>query len=119
MSQGAKHLDEGKVGLHYVLAMSGLDSVSRVGEFGAKKYGQWNYRGGMPWMKLLGSCTRHLSSFIRGEDNDPESGLPHLAHLVYDALMLMEYAQDYKHLDDRYHPPEVSGFGDGSFGDPR
>lgn len=98
----ASHKDEGKIGLQYILAMPGLLEVAKVGDFGAKKYEQWNYRKGMPWMKLLGSCSRHLTSFILGEDNDPESGLPHLAHLIYDGLMLLGYQIEHKELDDRY-----------------
>lgn len=100
----AKHLDGGKPGLQYILAMPGLLSVSDVGDFGAKKYGQWNYKAGMPWMKLLGSCTRHLTAFILGEDFDRESKLPHLAHLCYDALMLLDYMVTKPELDDRYKP---------------
>ena len=53
-------------------------------------------------MKLLGSCSRHLIKFIQGEDIDPESGLHHLAHLCFDALMLLDYSKNFKHLDDRY-----------------
>lgn len=103
----AKHSDEGKIGLQYVLAMTGLNEVAKVGDFGAKKYGQWNYMSGMPWMKLLGSCSRHLASVIRGEDRDKESGLPHLAHLAYNALMLLEYYLNTKGTDDRYKAPTL------------
>ena len=119
MSQEAKHLDAGKLGLQYILAMPGLCSVAAVGDFGAKKYGQFNYKAGMPWMKLLGSCTRHLAAFLRGEDMDQcqshciilpngdcermeHSHLPHLAHLVYDSLMLLDYSINHKELDDRF-----------------
>jgi Domain of unknown function (DUF5664) len=98
----AKHFDMNKPGIHYVLAMQGLSEVAKVGDFGAKKYGQWNYKAGMPWMKLLGSCSRHLTSFILGEDNDSESHLPHLAHMVYDGLMLLDYAARKKGTDDRF-----------------
>lgn len=98
----ADHHDEGKIALQFVLSMEGIDDVAKVGMFGAKKYGQWNYRSGMEWMSLLGSCSRHLTFFIRGEDRDSESGLPHLAHLVYDALMLLQYIHDKKGTDDRY-----------------
>ena len=100
----AKHLDDGKIGLQHVLAMRGLISVANVGDYGAKKYGQHNWRKGMPWMKLAGSCARHLYQFILGIDRDSESGLPHLAHLIYNALMLLEYEDTYKELDDRYKP---------------
>lgn len=100
----AGHKDEGKIGLQYILAMPGLCSVAQVGDFGAKKYGQWNYKSGMPWMKLLGSCARHLTAFIKGEDRDIESGLPHMAHLAYNALMVLDYMETHNDKDDRYRP---------------
>lgn len=102
INQEAKHFDDNKPELQYILSMRGLYDVARVGTYGAKKYGQYNYKAGMPWMKLLGSCSRHLVSFILGEDLDYESALPHLAHLIYDALMVMDYAYYHKELDDRY-----------------
>lgn len=108
VANSAKHFDEGKAGIHYVLAMPGIDQVARVGDFGAKKYGQWNYRNGMPWMKLLGSCARHLTAFIAGQNNDPESGISHLAHLIYDALMLLGYVIEEKGVDDRYRDAQPS-----------
>lgn len=99
----AKHLDTDKVQLQHILAMSGIDDIARVGEYGFKKYGdRWNYRKGMAWTKLLGSCSRHLAAFIRGENMDAESGLPHLAHLAYDCLMLLEYPGRFDNLDDRF-----------------
>ena len=98
----AKHFDDGKPGIQFVLGMSGLAEVARVGDFGAKKYGQWNYKCGMPWMKLAGSCSRHLTAWIIGETYDKESGLHHLAHMVYDGLMLLDYAARNKGQDDRY-----------------
>lgn len=102
MSSEAGHKDEGKVALQYILFMDGLDDVARVGEFGAKKYTQYNYKAGMPWMKLAGSIARHLAAWIRGQDNDEESKLPHLAHIAYDALMLLDYARYHNDQDDRY-----------------
>lgn len=98
----AGHKDEGKLGLQFILAMPGLDQVAKVGDYGAKKYDQWNYTKGMPWMKLLGSCSRHLASFIRGQDLDPESGLPHMAHLAYNALILLGYMEVHRAQDNRF-----------------
>lgn len=98
----AKHFDEGKTALQYVLVFKGLDEVARVGEFGAKKYGQFNYMAGSSYMRLVGSCSRHLTAFIRGEDKDAESGLSHLAHLVFDALMLLEWVYRKVGNDDRF-----------------
>ncbi len=109
----ALHFDDNKPELQYILAMPGLLEVARVNNYGAKKYGQWNYRLGMPWMELLGSSSRHLQAFIGGQDNDdhePEckegcikhSTLPHLAHLCYNALMLLGYMKEHPKLDDRF-----------------
>jgi hypothetical protein len=102
----ALHKDDGKPEIHYILAMPGIKDVAMVGTFGRKKYGQWNYRAGMPWMKLCGSIARHLTDFIIGHDIDVESGLPTLAHLVYDGLMLLGYQYEHKGYDDRYKVPK-------------
>lgn len=100
--QEAKHFDDNKLPLQHILAMPIIEEMAKVAQYGEKKYGDYyNYRKGMPWMKLLGSCTRHLRAFIRGENNDPESGLPHLAHLAYDTAMLWEYLELHPKLDNR------------------
>jgi len=81
----AKHFDEGKLPIQHILAMPIIEEMAKVALYGQKKYGSfYNYRKGMPWMKLLGSCSRHLWRFIRGENNDKESRISHLAHLAYD-----------------------------------
>jgi hypothetical protein len=119
MKKGAKHFDDGKPEIQFLLEMDGLEDVAACGTYGFKKYGdRYNYRSGMSWTKLLGSCARHLRAFIMGEDNDfdykcsnckknvfhkEHSGLPHLAHLIYDALMLMHHVKHHKNLDDRYY----------------
>lgn len=105
----ADHKDQGKIGLQYVYSMPGLELVAKVGDFGAQKYGQWNYKAGMPWMKLAGSIARHFFAWLSHEDLDKESGLPHLAHLVYDGLMLLDYSIRQKGVDDRYAEIPESG----------
>ena len=98
----AKHLDEGKPGIHCILAMPLITEMAKVMDYGAAKYGShWNYRKGMSWMALLGSCSRHLTAFIRGENDDKESKYSHLAHLACDAAMLFEYIGHFDNLDDR------------------
>jgi hypothetical protein len=98
----AGHFDNGKPELQYILSMEGLEQIAAVGTFGARKYGQWNYKTGMPWLKLGGSLSRHLRAWLMGEDLDKESNLPHLAHMIYDGLMLLDYAKNHKEQDDRY-----------------
>jgi len=98
----AKHLDEGKVQLQWLLSMSGIDDVANVGAYGAAKYGQNNYRSGSDYMRYLGSIVRHTAKFIRGETCDSESTLPHLAHVAYNALIIMEWMKTGKGTDDRF-----------------
>ncbi len=97
----AKHFDEGKVSLQNILFFKGLDDVAKVGDYGAKKYGQWNLLGGSEWMRYLGSCARHLTAVVRGQWLDAESKLPHLAHLIYNALIIMEWYIMKVGTDDR------------------
>jgi hypothetical protein len=111
-------LSEGKqpsVGLKYdtekvrvdLLDPEWLEQVGAVLTFGAKKYAAHNWRGGISYSRLLGACLRHVFAILRGENTDPESGLPHSAHasccLMFLAFM-MKYRPD---LDDRWkHPNE-------------
>lgn len=97
----AKHFDDGKLQLQWLLSMSGIDEVAKVGAYGAKKYGQSNWRGGSEWMRYLGSVTRHVTCYIRGESLDSESGLPHLAHAAYNCLILLQWMKEGKGKDDR------------------
>lgn len=78
-----------------------LESTARVFGLGAKKYARWNWAKGMPWSVVIGCLKRHLAAIERGEDIDPESGEPHLGHLMCNALMLEHYRQTYKEGDDR------------------
>ncbi len=56
--------------------------------FGEEKYGPANWMKGLPWSKLIDSAERHLAMVKMGEVIDYESGMPHLAHLACNAMML-------------------------------
>lgn len=64
------------------------EAFSRVAEFGAKKYAVWNWSLGLSRVQLCGSLLRHTFAFIRGEDKDPESGLSHTDHILWNAAVL-------------------------------
>lgn len=70
--------------------------------FGKNKYGQWNYKKGMAYTRLADAAFRHLSQFIDGEDNDPESGLSHLHHCIASIAMLIDCNKNHPENDDRY-----------------
>jgi hypothetical protein len=72
-----------------------LEDMVRVLEFGAKKYSDNNWKNGLKTTEIFESMMRHLTAYLRGEDNDPESGLPHTGHLLCNAMFL-SYMHKYK-----------------------
>jgi hypothetical protein len=91
--------NDGKVPLE-LIPMIGLESAAAVFGYGAKKYASWNWAKGMPWSAVTGCMLRHLSAIQRGEDIDPESGLPHIGHLMCNALMLATFRETYPEGND-------------------
>lgn len=98
--EGVKY-DEGKRRLS-LLPTGPLEEVVRVLEFGANKYGDYNWRNGMNWSRVIDAVLRHIFKWLQREENDEESGLPHLAHAACGLLFLLQYKEDFASLDDRY-----------------
>lgn len=87
--EGTKH-DTGKPRWS-LLPIDTIGQVVAVLEHGAKKYGDDNWRyveNGRT--RYYDALMRHVDAWWRGEDNDPESGLPHLAHAACCILFLLE-----------------------------
>ena len=86
-----------------------LDELGRVFHFGTKKYAPHNYRKGYDFSKSLAALYRHLNAWNSGtEDNDPESGCSHLAHVAWHCFALMQSQVDHgDRFDDRFKPDEV------------
>ena len=68
---------------------------------GAKKYGPFNWR----WKKVkasiyIAAARRHLAQWFDGQDEDPETGVSHLAHaraclgILLDAMSLDQMIDD-------------------------
>lgn len=93
--------DAGKARMDLLCPIA-MEGCAMVLAFGAKKYAEWNWAKGMPWSKVIGSLLRHTFKFMSGEDLDPESGLPHVDHLLCNAVFLSNYYRRHKMLDDRY-----------------
>lgn len=66
--------------------------LGRCAEYGAKKYGRGNWLLGITPRTAFGSLMRHLIACERGEVADNESGLPHIAHALFNAMMLRQGA---------------------------
>lgn len=93
-----------------LLSRVALEGCARVLTFGARKYtvdgesGDNNWRKGFKWTRLIGSSLRHLLAIADGEDIDPESGLPHVDHLMCNAMFLSEHQKRNLGSDDRWKP---------------
>ncbi|MDQ6721209.1 MAG: DUF5664 domain-containing protein [Candidatus Dormibacteraeota bacterium] len=76
--------------------------LAEVGGFGTRKYAPHNYLRGYAWSLSLDALQRHVWAFQAGEDVDPESGLPHMAHAAWHALALVSFHARGLGVDDRF-----------------
>tara|TARA_A100001015_G_scaffold273033_1_gene328115 strand:- start:387 stop:695 length:309 start_codon:yes stop_codon:yes gene_type:complete len=96
--------DDGKPPIHLVPTLA-IESAARVLEFGAKKYGENNWRDDInttEWSRSYSSLQRHLMAYWNKEDIDPESGLLHLDHALTQLIILRVAYEEGKDMDDRY-----------------
>lgn len=81
-----------------LLPLELIKPIVEVFTFGAKKYSPWS------WNKLengyeryKAALMRHMVAFEGGEFLDTESGLPHLAHVMWNALAMYYFGKrDYE-----------------------
>ena len=90
MSIGKK-FDEGKLQWS-LLPWSGLKGAVEVLMMGAKKYSRDNWKE-VPDAKVryLDAMLRHVAAMQDGDGIDPESGLPHIDHVVCNAMFLAHF----------------------------
>ena len=73
-----------------LLPLIELEDVVRVYTFGAEKYGPntWRY---LPegLQRYKAALMRHLVEFEKGQVLDDESRIPHLAHVVWNAIAML------------------------------
>lgn len=102
MTEIAQHYDEGKPPLA-LLPPAGLREVAKVMAYGARKYGQWNWRKGNTYLNFCNSALRHIYAHLDEETVDPESECLHLAHAACNLLFMLQWMTDGNVTDDRYH----------------
>lgn len=72
---------------------------------GMLKYGRSNWRKfGVRASIYNDAAKRHLNAWFEGEDIDPDSGLPHLAHAIACVALLIDATEAGKLKDDRLYP---------------
>lgn len=102
MSQTAERKNVGKAMISLVMeARHAITGCAFVLMNGIAKYSRGNWRKGLKWTETIDSMDRHKLAFVSGEDLDPESGLPHVDHILCNALFLAEHYRTHKELDDR------------------
>ena len=98
----AKTYDEGKLPLAW-LPWAAIDELSKVQQYGHKKYADFNnYRKGMEVSRNLSCALRHIRSYLVGNDRDSESGCSHLAHALCRVAFVIQNIHDGTAIDDRY-----------------
>ncbi len=87
--EGRKH-DEDKIDWSLV-KWGPVEEMVRVLMYGAKKYSADNWKR-VPdaEARYRAAIQRHMVSIYQGEDMDPETGLPHLAHVMCSCMFLLE-----------------------------
>lgn len=74
-----------------------LEQLARVLTYGARKYSAGEWRGLENWAERYhGALMRHLIAWQGGEQMDPESGLPHLSHVLCNAHFLVALDRESK-----------------------
>jgi len=86
---GVKH-DQEKDPWHLV-PWDAIREVVKVLKFGATKYAPRNWERGMDYHRCFRATINHMTAWWDGEDNDPETGISHLAHAACNCLFLMAY----------------------------
>jgi hypothetical protein len=73
-----------------LLPWDSVEEIVKVLDFGAKKYARDNWRHvDNAESRYLAAAFRHMAAHAKGEQNDPETGLPHLAHAGCCILFLL------------------------------
>jgi hypothetical protein len=72
---------------------------------GMLKYGRSNWReAGVRYSIYADAAKRHIDAVFEGEDNDPDSGLPHEAHALACLAIIVDAKAAGKLVDDRMYP---------------
>lgn len=100
-STGAKREKLNNIRYDYFPAIEVNQSYARVADFGAKKYDVDNWKKGIPQSQIASSLQRHLWAWLEGQDNDPETNLSHLDHVLWNAVAMV-YNNENDKMDDRF-----------------
>lgn len=88
-----KKFDGGKLEWE-MMPEEALEEVMKVLQFGANKYGKWNWLDNADeaeYTRIMNAIERHFKKFKKGQDLDEESSLRELAHIIVNCLFLLQF----------------------------
>lgn len=86
----------------WLLPAHSLQQTAWVHKLGSEKYGPYNWRKtSVCATTYISAIMRHLDAWRDGEDNDPESGISHIAHVAASCNILLDAQHCNKLNDDR------------------
>lgn len=89
---------------YWLIPPTALTYLAKVMGFGAKKYGPYNWRTKkVRYTVYIDAALRHFHQALDGEDIDPESGMPHVAHAKACCAIILDALATGNLIDDR--PP--------------
>jgi hypothetical protein len=100
LTQGAKN-DAGKSRYDLVSPVL-VHATAEVLTFGAEKYAPYNWAKGILFSRVYGALQRHLTAWQAGEENDDETGMPHLWHASCCLMFLIHYT--FPAFEEQYNP---------------
>lgn len=101
LSDSFKKDDAGKARID-LIPHEFIFATAQVLELGARKYAPNNWAKGAEWSRYFSAMQRHLWAWWGGQDDDPESGITHLAHAACCLAFLMAYENRNIGTDDRF-----------------
>jgi DNA-binding transcriptional MerR regulator len=96
----ALRYNEGKPEIHQVPRCL-ITETAKVLTYGERKYAKYNWRKGGDYSIPYDCLMRHMTAWWEGEENDPESGLSHLAHAAANIAFLLFYKEKGVGIDNR------------------
>jgi hypothetical protein len=100
MENSAERYNTGKLKWSLV-SWNALEPMIEVLMYGMNKYTAWNWCKGLKYTEICESLLRHVYAFMNGEDEDPESKLKHVGHILANAMFLSYMTLFKKDMDDR------------------
>lgn len=97
----------------HLLPPSAMRAAAWAHKHGAEKYDPYNWRKSKVCITTyVAAIMRHMDAYRDGEDLDPDSGLPHTAHVIASCNILIDAGHCGTLVDDRHktiaritHPP--------------